>query len=270
MALTADDHVDIGTLIGFAVQPTARPGNKPEYRRVLSRYRSEVEFRDATDAVLHGLGTDVLSDSAHGLIIGVLPDSPFAFKYSDLPFTGKREHRLIAGLVLAAVAAFAFPTPAELDDDRVRRVNDLEFEQWLRETCEQFRQHDALGEPIPDDGLDEAWRYYVVMPPTMRGDRGRGSGRLTNGCTLYWVRACLGWLTEQGMAREDSASSTANSVTWTLTERFRTHVRDMAANTAYETLADQSRSVSRTLVYDAAISDPVREDSNTSAQEQSA
>jgi len=72
------------------------------------------------------------------------------------------------------------------------------------------------------------------------------------------------------MAREDSASSTANSVTWTLTERFRTHVRDMAANTAYETLADQSRSVSRTLVYDAAISDPVREDSNTSAQEQSA
>ena len=36
MALTADDHVDIGTLIGFAVQPTARPGNKPEYRRVLS------------------------------------------------------------------------------------------------------------------------------------------------------------------------------------------------------------------------------------------
>ena len=135
MALTADDHVDIGTLIGFAVQPTVRAGNKPEYRRVLGRYRSEVEFKDAADAVLHGLQAEVLSDSNHGLILGVLPDSPFAFRYSDLPFTSKREYRLVAGLVLTAVAAFAFPSPAELDDDRVRRVNDIEFEQWLRETC---------------------------------------------------------------------------------------------------------------------------------------
>jgi len=270
MALTAADHVDIGTLIGFAVQPTARAGNKPEYRRVLGRYRSEVEFKDAADAVLHGLHAEVLSDSNHGLILGVLPDSPFAFKYSDLPFTSKREHRLVAGLVLTAVAAFAFPAPADLDDDRVRRVNDIEFEQWLRETCEQLRHHDALGEAIPDDGLDEAWRYYVAMPAAMRGDRGRASGRLTNGCTLYWVRTCLGWLTDQGMAREDSATSTANSVMWTLTERFRAHVRDMAANTAYETLADLSRPLLRTSAYDASLSEPVDEEPDDPAQEQSA
>jgi hypothetical protein len=270
MTLTAEDYVDIGTLIGFAVQPTARPGNKPDYRRVLARYRSEVEFKDAADAVLHGLRSEVLSDSDHGLILGVLPDSPFAFKYSDLPYTGKRQHRLVAGLVLTAVAAFVFPTPAELDDDRVRRVNDIEFEQWLRETCEQLRHHNATGEEIPDDGLDEAWRHYVAMPAAMRGERGRGSGRLTNGCTLYWVRACIGWLTDQGMAREDTTSSSANSMTWTLTERFWAHVRDMAANTAYETLADVARGVPRTQGHDTPPGGGVDDQADESGREQTA
>ncbi len=71
------------------------------------------------------------------------------------------------------------------------------------------------------------------------------------------------------MAREDSATSTPNSATWTLTERFRAHVRDMAANTAYETLADLSRSVLRTSAYDAPPSESVDEEPDDSAQEQS-
>ncbi len=119
---TADEQVDIGTLIGFAVQPTVRAGNKPEFP-VLGRYRSEVEFKDAADAVLHGLQAEVLSDSNHGLILGVLPDSPFAFRYSDLPFTSKREYRLVAGLVLTAGPHSRSPSPAGLDAERVRHVN---------------------------------------------------------------------------------------------------------------------------------------------------
>ena len=53
--LAATDHTDLGSLLAFALQPTQRPGRSPEYRRVLGRYRTESEFRVATDAVLHGL-----------------------------------------------------------------------------------------------------------------------------------------------------------------------------------------------------------------------
>lgn len=236
MTLTQDDHTDIGTLIAYALQPTQRPGRSQEYRRVLGRYRTESEFRVATDAVLHGLHARVLSDGDFGLVLGVSPESPFAFRVGDLPHAATRIGRLMAGLVLVGVAAYAYPTPADLEEDRIRRVADVEFEQWLRATCERMQAHDAAGEPVPDEGLDEAWRVYHEMPSTLVGDRGRGVGRLSPKCTLYWIRNILGWLVEQGMARADSAGGT-----WMLTERFRIQVKDMASEPAYTFLAEIAR-----------------------------
>lgn len=236
MALTQNDHTDIGTLIAYAVQPTQRPGRSQEYRRVLGRYRTESDFRLATDAVLHGLHARVLSDGDFGLVLGVGPESPFAFRVADMPNTGSRIGRLMAGLVLVGLAAFAYPSPADLEEERIRRVADVEFEQWMRAVCERMQKHDAAGEPVPDDGLDEAWRAYHEMPSTLVGDKGRGSGRLSPKCTLYWIRNVLGWLVEQGMARADSTGGT-----WMLTERFRVQVKDMASEPAYTFLAEIAR-----------------------------
>jgi hypothetical protein len=238
--LTTDDHTDLGMLIGFALQPALRPGRSPEYRRVLARYRGELAFRSATDGVLHGLGTKALSDGDFGLILGVEPESPFAFRFSDLPYTASKEGRLIAGLVTVGLAAWAFPTPGELEDQRPRHVPDVEFESWLRATCARLETTDEAGEPIPDEGLDEAWRVYLVMPSTMVGDKGRGSGRLSPKCTLYWVRTVLAWLAEQGMARHDAAAAPGEAA-WILTERFRINVKDMAAEPAYRYLAAIAR-----------------------------
>lgn len=236
MTLTQNDHTDIGTLIAFAVQPTQRPGRSHEYRRVLGRYRAESDFRIATDAILHGLNVRVLSDGDFGLVLGVSPESPFAFRISDMANTTTRTARLMAGLVLVGAAAYAYPTPADLEEERIRRVADVEFEQWMRTMCEQLQAHDAAGEPVPDDGLDEAWRAYHEMPSTLVGDKGRGSGRLSPKCTLYWVRNILGWLVDQGMARPDNTGGT-----WMLTERFRIQVKDMAAEPAYTFLAEIAR-----------------------------
>jgi hypothetical protein len=72
----------------------------------------------------------------------------------------------------------------------------------------------------------------------MVGDRGRGTGRLSPKCSLYWVRNVLGWLAEQGMARQDPASADGS---WALTERFRIQVKDMAAEPAYRFLAALAR-----------------------------
>jgi hypothetical protein len=77
------------------------------------------------------------------------------------------------------------------------------------------------------------------MPITMVGQTGRGAGRLSPKCALYWVRTVLGWMTDQGMARQEGAPGAEGS--WMLTERFRIQVRDMAAEPAYRLLAALGR-----------------------------
>lgn len=250
--LTETDHTDLGTLLAFALQPTQRPGRSPEYRRILGRYRTEADFRTATDAVLHGLGAIALADGEFGLILGVDAESPLAFRFSDMPHTTTREGRLLAGLVIVGLAAWAFPSPADLDEERVRRVPEIEFETWFRQICDRLKVRDAAGEVIPEEGLDQAWRVYAALPSTLVGDRGRGSGRLSPKCSLYWVRTTLSWLEGQGMARVES---TKKEQTWTLTERFRVQVRDMAAENAYSFLAAVARGEPTTIGHKGSESD---------------
>ncbi|GLZ14496.1 hypothetical protein Acsp04_47310 [Actinomadura sp. NBRC 104425] len=237
MSLTQQDYTDIGTLVAYALRPTQRPGRNPEYRRVLARYRTEQEIRSAADAFLHGLGGRVLSDGDHGLVLGVEPESPLAFRLSDLTGVSDERGRLLAGLVLTGLVAYAYPGAEELADDRVRHVSERDFDLWLRELCERLRSHDAAGEVIPEQGLDDAWRVYLDMPSVVHGERGRGAGQLLRSCTRYWVRAMLGWLAAQGMARHDQTADGA----WTLTERFRIHAREVALENAYRFIAEIQR-----------------------------
>ncbi|MGS2640872.1 hypothetical protein [Streptosporangium sp. LJ11] len=237
MSLIATDHTDIGLLVSFAIRPTQRPGRNPDYQRVLSRYRTELEFKTAANAILHGLGARVLSEGDFGLILGIEPESPLAFRISDLPYTGKPENKLLAGLVLTGLVAFAYPSTQELDDDRVRRISARDLDAWLRELCERLCSHDAAGDVIPKEGLDEAWRTYLALPSVHYGEAGRSSGKLTSRCTRYWVQTVLTWLTGQGMARVDSSAED----TWTLTERFRVHAKEVALERAYGFIAELRR-----------------------------
>lgn len=232
--LTSQDHVDLGILLAFALQPGKRPSND-EYKRTLARYRSEVAFRDAMNGLLEGLGAKALADSDFGLFLGVEPESPFAFRMGDMPSSQRPDQRLLWGLVLLGIAAYAFSSPAELEEERVRYVNATEFEAWLRGRCEQMRAHDASGEVIPEEGMDQAWRVYADMPAVWKADRGRLANRLSPKSTMYWVHQGLDWLTSQGMARHDRSSGTG---TWALTERFRVMVKEMASERAYTFLRD--------------------------------
>lgn len=233
MSLADSDHADIGTLVAWALRPTQRPGRNPEYQRVLSRYRAELDFKTAANAVLHGLGAQVLSDGDFGLLLGVAPESPLAFRISDMPHAGKAENKILAGLVLTGLVAFAYPSAEELEDDRVRHVSARDFDAWLRDLCERLRSHDAAGEIIPEEGLDAAWRIYLDMPSVHTGEHGRPTSK----CTRYWVQAILTWLTKQGMARPDGSADGA----WTLTERFRVHAREIALEHAYTFITDLGR-----------------------------
>jgi len=233
MTLMRDDHVDIGVLVAWALRPNQRPGRSPEYQRVLDRYRTIAEFRAATDAVLHGLGAEVLSDGDFGLVLGVVPESPLAFRVTDMPGLYKSDHKVIAGLILTGLAAFAYPSAQELDEDRLRPVEVAEFDVWLRDLCERLRSHEAGGEVIPEEGLDAAWRIYLVMPSLHLSE----TGRLSNKCTRYWIKQTLTWLTGQGMARPDPLVDDR----WTLTERFRIHAKEIALERAYSFIAELGR-----------------------------
>lgn len=233
MTLMRDDHVDIGVLVAWALRPNQRPGRSPEYQRVLDRYRTVAEFRAATDAVLHGLGAQVLSDGDFGLVLGVVQESPLAFRVTDMPGLYKSDHKVLAGLILTGLAAFAYPSAQELDEDRLRPVAVAEFDAWLRDLCERLRSHDAGGEVIPEEGLDAAWRVYLAIPSLHLSE----TGRLSNKCTRYWIKQMLAWLTGQGMARPD----TVVDDTWTLTERFRIHAREIALERAYSFIAELGR-----------------------------
>ena len=251
MTLLDSDHTDIGTLVAWALRPVQRPGRNPEYQRVLGRYRSELAFKTAANAVLHGLGAEVLSDGEFGLILGVTPESPLAFRLSDMPYTSRSEHKVLAGLILTGLVAYAFPSAHELEDDRVRHVTARDFDGWLRDLCERLRSHDAAGEIIPEEGLDAAWRIYLAMPPLHYGEQGRTSGKLTSRCTRYWVHSILTWLTGQGMARPDTSADSA----WTLTERFRVHAKEVALEHAYTFIAEIRRHAAARAT-EAATADP--------------
>ena len=209
MTLIDADHTDVGTLVAWALRPAQRPGRNPEYQRVLSRYRTELEFKTAANAVLHGLGARVLSDGDFGLIVGVTPESPLAFRISDMPNTGKAENKILAGLILTGLVAYAYPSAQELEDDRVRHILARDLDIWLRELCERLRSHDSAGEIIPEEGLDAAWRIYLNMPAVHYADLGRSVGKLSSKCTRYWVQSILTWLTAQGMTRPDASTEGA-------------------------------------------------------------
>lgn len=233
MTLSQRDLADVGVLIGCALRPKMRPGADSDYRTLLGRYRADVEFRNAVDSVLDGLDAQVLSDSDLGLVLGVRRESVFAYHISDLPNVGGVSERLLVGLVSVAVAAFAFPTPADFDDDRVRWVSVDEIERFVRDMCDRLKRtpEQAARE---EESFEEAWRTYDRLSPGYKADKGKGKARRSPASSTYWVAHVLTWMVEQGLARLAPARGPE---VFQLLERFRIQAGELAGNATYDFLA---------------------------------
>jgi hypothetical protein len=101
-----------------------------------------------------------------------------------------------------------------------------------------MRSREGVGEVVPEEGMEQAWRIFADMPTVFKADRGSLANRLSPKSTMYWVHQTLAWLSEQGMARADRSAGTG---TWALTERFRVMVKEMASERAYTYLRDLDR-----------------------------
>lgn len=227
MTLTASDHRDAGALIAKALDPRLRTATDPEYRRLLDRYRSDGDLRELVGMLLSGMDLVLLGADDLGLVVAPARESVLAARLTDVPNTSSVTNRMLFGVSLVGIAAYAYPRREDLETAGPRYVTVADVDEFLRRECGTLAA--AHGEADADDEDTEAWRHYARLAPQRSGDR------IGPKSSYYWVGQALEWLGRHGMARLDRRGATER---WVLTERFRLHVADLAGNAAYEALTE--------------------------------
>lgn len=220
-------------LVGFGLQRRSRPVEGSEYRALLDRYRTELRFRDVVDTMAEGLGLEVLGTPRSGIVLAPEPGGPFATKLADFRtgLNSDQQERLVFGLVLTGIAAYAYPQDVDFDDPETKLVDIVKIDEFLRSAIDTLRSQEG-GEGTPEERARVAAEVYADMPQlitTQTGRRGRG-------CTLKAIEDALGWLVDQGAARE--AGSLGPDV-YHLTDRFRLLVADSAGGAALDALRER-------------------------------
>lgn len=219
-------------LITFGLARRARPVEGSEYRALLDRYRAELRFKDVVDTMAEGLGLEVLGTPRAGIVLVPDPGGPFATRLGDLRAMDQDE-RLVFGLILIGIAAYAYPNEVDFDDPETKLIDVIRIDEFLRAAiaATDLAGGDGAG---PDGRARAAAEVYADLPsfvPTQTGRRARG-------CTLRAVEEVCGWLVAQGAARE---ATTLGPDTFHLTDRFRLLVADSAGNAALHALREVRR-----------------------------
>ncbi|MET8676143.1 hypothetical protein ABZW18_00680 [Streptomyces sp. NPDC004647] len=233
---SASELTDAACLVSLGCQPRLRPLALPRYWDLLQRYRLDGAFRDAVDAVAEGLDMDLIeAHPIEGLVLHPREGSWLAYRLKDHPRLGVKD-RLVLGLAHVAIAARAYPTPADLEEETVKRVSLAEVDDFLRSLTERLREAavDADGLAVPHAELDAAWRVYSKLPPA----RPTTTGRLSESSTHRVIKEALEWLVEQGLANRAPELGVG---CYRLAHRFRLQVRETAAMAAFAALCDIRR-----------------------------
>jgi hypothetical protein len=234
---------DAGVLIALGLR-RARPTDKSEYRQLLDRYGTDPIFRSVVDAFAEGLGLVVLATTRSGMVLAPTADSVFGIRMADMRAMDASE-KLLAGLALLGLAAYAYPNDVDLDDPDARTVDIKSVDTFIRAAARNLTVEAGMDDAPAGDSADPgdgdgtatlatartAAEIYLDRPDYVPTS---GGGRYKRGCTFRTIEEVLGWLESQGMARpQPSLGETA----YQLTDRFRVLVGDEAANAAYQRLA---------------------------------
>ncbi|KQM03809.1 hypothetical protein FF86_103425 [Frankia sp. CpI1-P] len=234
----ADAH-EASRLVSFGLRPRLVPARDPDYRDLVRRYLREAEFAALTQAIAAGLGLVVLDVSERaGLVPAGADDSAFAVRIGDYARRAGGEHRaadrLLHALAQLAVAALAYPRPADLADaSYVGRVSVHGVDAFVRETCRLLAERTAddlnTDPPVDAPRLEAAWRLYSRRTST---GTTRDARRLAGSTTGIIARA-MNFLVESGclVPVGDEAGGTYRT-----TPRYQVQVRELAADAAFEEL----------------------------------
>ncbi|MDT0343817.1 hypothetical protein [Streptomyces litchfieldiae] len=237
-AVTPADAADAARLVSLGLQPKLAPARDAEYAALLRRYQEEPAFGRLADAVATGLGLVVLEVSPRaGMALAAGEDSVFAVRMGEYArrATADPADRFLHGLAHLAVAALAFPRPADLaDDGYLGRITVNGVEAFVRQACrrlaERAAEHGENTDPATEaPGLEAAWRVYARRSAT----GATKDARRLAGSTLGIVGKAVAFLADSGFLQRtgDEAGGTYRT-----TARYQLQVRDMAAGAAMSEL----------------------------------
>lgn len=219
------NHTDISSaarLLRHALNPKERPTPASQYRELLDRYQTDVNFAEIVERIADGLGLDIHQTSQLGLLISGHVDSPFGVTIDNcgLPVRKTGEQRLqdrrCFGLVLLSIITYAYPNGEALVDPSNRPIRAVDVERFLEQRIRRLLSTDEeVGEP--EAQLCEAARAWHDLPQLLLTER----GRLSRDCHRSYVNATLTFLVEQGRARREPALDDESGEAFVLNDRFR-------------------------------------------------
>jgi hypothetical protein len=236
---TITDISDAAQLVAFGMRPRLVPARDHSYADLVRRYVTDEMFAAATAAVASGLGVVILGCSDRtGLVLAATDESLFELKmedYSRRAVVRDRRERVLHGLIHLAVAAVAFPRPADLADDTyVGRLNAEQVDTVVRESCRMLDERAAAAEenldpPEEAPELERTWRIYARR--TEAG--GKRDGRPSPDSTRAMVTKAMKFLADQGFLVQVGGDGGS---TYRTTPRYQIQVRELAAGAAFDEL----------------------------------
>jgi len=224
-----------GQLIQHGLRPRAFPGQDREYRDLLARYRMQLEFQEAVDAVADGLGLSVAAATELGFFLAPQPGSVFAYTLSsfrrDRGGNTGYDDRLLHGLGMVAIVAYYFPTGRDLEHERHPQATPRDVDRFLRAACQQLsRTSEDSGVPTDQSEFEQAWRLYLRQKEAVATEDGRRAQR----GTLAILDRCFEMLEGQGLVRR--ARDAGENPPYQPMERMRLMVGTVAGHYAFEQL----------------------------------
>lgn len=230
--MRAEDAVAANRLLALSMDRASLPGTDEEHHQLIVRFRTDPGYASTVRQIAEPLGLRVLGASQQlGLVLDPTPNSPFSLSSRDLVekfrWTSAND-RIIYGVAVVGVATFCYPTAESFKDPGVRRLNAVDVDNWIRQAADSLQgDDDHSGHDIaPADAL----AIYAAKKAVSRGK----AQQLRADCTVYKVGRVLGWLADQGFLVQDKQSREL----FRSNERFRLHVREIAANAAFKAVCE--------------------------------
>jgi hypothetical protein len=226
-----DDFAEANRLLRFSVDRSSRPGSDPAHRTLLERFRTDPGYASAVRFAAEPFGLRVLGvDPQVGLILDTTADSPFSLRADDIArefkWTSAAE-RVTYGVAFVGIATYCYPTANSFSESGARQVIAVEVDDWIRKAAtaagsDQTASGDELAAP-------DALALYVAEKSISRN---KGSSSLRQDCTVYRIGRVLRWLADHNFMVRDATKPDV----FRTTERFRLHVREVAANAVFESV----------------------------------
>jgi len=229
---TNPDVESAAQLVAFGVQSRLVAGQDEDYRSLLSRYRTDLDFRQLVDSIATGLGLRVTAANELGLFFWADPYGPFAYTLASWRRergAGTFEDRILHGLAVVAIAAYFYPQASDLETERHRQATAAQVEQFLRAACSE------IAKESDDPEIErEEWEQAASLYLRQKEVAATSDGRRPQKGTQSVISRAFDLLVEQGLVRKREEG---NLVVYQPSERMRLQIAGVAGHEAYQALA---------------------------------